>query len=142
MTLYKGQCHCGAIEIEYTSAVAPANAEVRACQCSFCRLHGALATSDPDGHLRFIERAPGTLNRYVFGLKTADFFTCRACGVYVGIILSDGDRGYGIVNIHALADGSRFSAVPIAADYDAETTADRIARRKQMWTPAEVIPAT
>ncbi len=138
-TVYRGRCHCGAIEVEYTSGIAPAEAELRECQCSFCRKHGALATSDPGGCLRFIERAPGSLNRYVFGLKTADFFTCRTCGVYVGIILRDGDDGYGIVNIRTLQDAAQFTAEPIAADYDAETTDQRIARRKAMWTPAEAV---
>lgn len=142
MTLYQGQCHCGALKVEYESAVDPADTTVRECQCSFCRMHGAKAVSDPAGTLRFTEQTQGTLQRYRFGLNTADFIVCKTCGAYMGVILTDGDTGYGVVNIRTLADGAKFTADPTAADYDAETTAARIARRKAKWTPVEIIPAT
>ena len=77
MTHYKGQCHCGAIEVDYDSTMDPADTQLRECQCSFCRMHGARAVSDPAGTLRFTERRAGTLNRYRFGLNTADFIVCN-----------------------------------------------------------------
>lgn len=138
MTSYKGQCHCGALEVEFESTVAPGEIEVRECQCSFCRMHRARAASDPAGAIRFTEQTPGTLNRYRFGLNTADFIVCNTCGAYMGVVLTDGDDGWGVVNIHTLRDGAKFTSTPIAADYDKETTPDRIARRKKMWTPAAV----
>jgi len=142
MTQYKGQCHCGAITVDYESDTAPAGTQVRECQCSFCRLHAAKAVSDPAGTLRFTEQQKGALNRYRFGLNTADFIVCNTCGAYMGVVLRDGDAGYGVVNIRTLTDGEKFTALPTAADYDEETTDSRIARRKVQWTPAEVIPAT
>ncbi len=136
---YQGRCHCGAITVEHTSDIPPAEAEVRECQCSFCRLHGARAVSDPAGQVRFTEQTPGTLNRYSFGLKTADFVLCRNCGTYMGCILTDGEAAYGIVNIRTLNDKALFTSQPIAADYDSEDQSGRIARRKSKWTPAVVI---
>ncbi|NNE23230.1 MAG: hypothetical protein HKN11_11540 [Rhizobiales bacterium] len=139
---FHGTCHCGALKVDYESAKDPAKTTVRECQCSFCRLHAAKAVSDPDGTLRFTEQTAGALNRYVFGLRTAEFLTCHTCGAYMGCILTDGDAAWGIVNIRTLADGATFTAPPTAADYDAETTAARITRRKAMWTPAEILPAS
>lgn len=139
MPHYKGQCHCGAIKVDYESGIAPADVQVRECQCSFCRMHGAKAVSDPAGTLHFTEQDPGALNRYRFGLNTADFIVCTNCGAYMGCILTDGEESYGIVNIRTLEDGAKFTYQPAAAVYDAETTEDRIARRKANWTPAEVV---
>ena len=59
----------------------------------------------------------------------------------MGVVLSYGDAGYGVVNIRTLSDGAKFTAPPMAADYDTETTDARIARRKGQWTPAEIVPA-
>lgn len=142
MTLYTGSCHCGALKVDYESAENPAETIVRECQCSFCRLHAARAISDPAGKLWFTEQIEGTLNRYRFGLNTADFIVCTNCGAYMGCILTDGAQSYGIVNIRTLQDGAKFTQQPAAAVYDAETTNDRIARRKAKWTPAQVVPAT
>ncbi len=138
-TTYKGSCHCGAITVEHSSAVPPQAAEVRECQCSFCRLHGARAVSDPQGELCFTEHTAGALHRYRFSLNTADFLICRNCGAYLGCVLSNGDELYGIVNINTLDDKALFTSPPIAAVYDSEDTASRIARRKARWTPASVL---
>ena len=135
---YQGRCHCGAVSVAFSSDIPPAEAEVRECQCSFCRLHGARATSDPDGRLVFTEHEPDTLKRYAFGLKTADFLVCSRCGVYIGIQLTAG-APVGIVNINTLDDRALFTAEPITADYDYEDTAGRIARREAKWTPTEII---
>ena len=140
MTTHKGQCHCGSITVEFESEIAAEDAELRECQCSFCRMHGAKAVADPNGSMSFAEITPGTLNRYRFGLNTADFIVCHNCGIYMGCILSDGDNHYGIVNIRALNDRAKYTSTPTAFDYDAETTSDRIARRKAKWTPAKLIP--
>ena len=133
---YSGQCHCGAVKVEHISAIAPAAAEIRECQCSFCRMHGARAVSDPNGRLRFSELRPGALQHYRFGLATADFLVCSQCGVYVGCVLTDGDDSVGIVNIRTLEDNALFTSQPIAADYDGEQKSDRVTRRLTNWTPA------
>ena len=135
---YHGSCHCGGISVVFETGIAPEQAEIRECQCSFCRIHGARAASDPLGKITFTEATPGALNRYRFGLRTADFLVCNGCGAYVGCILAADGGAWGIVNINTLADQARFTRPPVAADYDSETTPDRIARRKARWTPAEI----
>ena len=61
---------------------------VRACQCRFCRSHGAHTTSDPGGSIAFQIADPGKLNRYRFGSRSADFLICRECGVYVAAVMT------------------------------------------------------
>ena len=63
MTVYKSRCHCGAVHVELETDTDPADIEVRECQCSFCRAHGAVSASDPNGRIRYIEQEPGTINR-------------------------------------------------------------------------------
>ena len=89
MTVYKGACHCGAVTVELETDTAPATIDVRECQCSFCRAHGAESASDPAGRIRYIEREPGDINRYQFGTKTCDLFLCRHCCGYMGAGMVD-----------------------------------------------------
>ena len=111
---------------------------MRACGCRFCRQHAALSTSDPDGHVSFTVADPARLGRYRFGLKTADFLICRACGVYVGALMPDGDRAYAILNVNACDEPQRFLQKSAAMDYGAENEAGRQARRRAKWTPADL----
>ena len=135
MTDYEGGCHCGAVGFRYTTDREPHAWSVRACQCSFCRKHDALSTSDAAGHLRFRSDDPETLQRYRFALRTADFLLCRRCGVYVGAVIDVAGKQYGNNNIHALVDPPRDMASVEPVSYDAEETDDRIGRRAERWTP-------
>lgn len=137
MLAYGGGCHCGALSLTLETALAPASMERRACQCSFCRSHGGITISDPDGALR-IDAKPDALVRYRFGLKTADFLICARCGVYIGAVFAQGDDMWGIVNANALHERTSFTAPVQAVDYDGETPASRGERRKHRWTPLEV----
>lgn len=136
MQAYNGGCHCGALSLRFETAVAPASLKRRACQCSFCRAHGALTISDADGALR-IDAMADALVRYRFGLKTADFLICARCGVYVGAVFGDGEDAWGIVNANVLHDRASFTAPIEAISYDNETVSSRGERRKSRWTPVE-----
>ena len=133
---YAGHCHCGAIGFVYSTGVEPSNWSIRACQCSFCRAHDALSTSDPTGKLRFSASDAGKLGRYRFGLRTADFLLCRECGVYIGAIIETDNGDFGIINTHALSDTPADIADVAPIHYDSEDTGSRVARREDRWTPA------
>src|ERR671939_662142 len=45
----EGTCHCGNIAIVLETGQDPRSLPLRACDCSFCRKHGARTTSDPEG---------------------------------------------------------------------------------------------
>jgi hypothetical protein len=136
MATYLGQCHCGAIGFTYSTDVAPAQWSVRACQCGFCRAHGALSTSDPRGSIRFHAARPDSLSRYRFGLQTADFLLCRECGSYVGALTTADDRTFGIVNVNALSQLPADLPAPQPMTYDGENVEQRARRRGERWSPA------
>jgi len=139
---FDASCHCGAIGYRYSTALPPSQWSVRECQCSFCRAHGARNTSDPAGRVEFFERSAGALNRYRFGLHTADFLICRNCGVYLGALI-DTERGrFATINLNALGSPLADLPTPVPFDFDAESTAQRIARRERRWTPVNNLTMT
>jgi len=135
MTEFVGHCHCGAIRVELTTALSAADLPLRACQCSFCRRHGALTTSDPAGRLH-IEATPGAANRYRFGLGVTDFLLCAECGVYVAATM-EGESGLtAVLNVPGVALPGFDGRQPSPMIYDDETPEQRIERRKARWMPA------
>jgi hypothetical protein len=132
---YEGRCHCGALGFSYTTDL-PANAwAVRACQCSFCRVHGARCASDPNGSVRFHIAKPDALVRYSFALRTAEFLLCGICGAYLAAVLSARRGRFATVNLNTLtrAIPELPSAEPVS--YESESREQRVARRESRWTP-------
>ncbi len=134
-----GRCHCGNVEVGFETALPPAALGLRACQCSFCRRHGVRATSDPQGRLRFRVRDPAALSRYAFGLKLADMLVCARCGVYVGAVMTAEGRTVGTLNANCLDLAAPLTQEATPMNFDAETRAQRTARRLAGWTPAELV---
>lgn len=127
---YQGQCHCGAIRFEFETGrpLAP-----RACQCSFCRKHGARTVSDPAGAV-VLTLGPGTL-RYRFGSRTTDFLVCGRCGIYAAAAAELEGRLYATLNVNAFENPlPDLEAAPVS--YDGEDAADKADRRRVKWTPA------
>lgn len=135
---HEGACHCGAIGFVYRTAAEPQQWPIRGCQCSFCRLHAVLSTSDPDGTLEFVERVPARLHLYRFGGRTADFLICAECGVYIGARTQADGKAIGIINVRALRSAPSQLSEPQYMDYSHETAAERMARRAKRWTPLRV----
>jgi hypothetical protein len=133
--VYTAQCHCGALSARYRTSVAPAAWPVRACQCTFCRSHGALSTSDPHGSLEFQSRDPTRVQRYRFGSRTADFLICQECGVYVGVQMTIDRERFGVLNVLSLTPQLAGLPLPEPMVYDAETSELRLSRRAARWTP-------
>jgi hypothetical protein len=135
MTSLAGHCHCGAIRVELETKRAAADLPLRACQCSFCRRHGALTTSDPAGWLH-VEAAPGSVNRYRFGYGQIDFLLCDECGCYVAATLATDAGLMAVLNVTGVGLQGFDGRVPEPMDYDAEGPDERIERRKARWMPA------
>ena len=85
--ILRGACHCGQVQVAFETAMSVADLPLRACGCSFCRRHGTKAVADPSGRLT-ISAPPNGLNRYRFGLRTADYLICRTCGAYVAAVIA------------------------------------------------------
>ena len=69
---FHGSCHCGNIAFDLHWPEATDRIPARACQCTFCRKHGAAWTSHPDGQLAVTVRDPSRVERYAFGTHTVD----------------------------------------------------------------------
>jgi hypothetical protein len=132
---YRASCHCGALEARYRTAVPVAGWPVRACQCAFCRAHGALTTSDPAGTLTFAAREIGLVHRYKFGSRTTEFLLCHECGVYVGARLEASRGQFGVLNTRALRPIPAGLPEPALMHYGDEPAGLREERRKERWTP-------
>jgi hypothetical protein len=134
---FDGGCHCGALRFTFATSLPASRWSVRACQCGFCRAHGALSTSDPGGSLSFRTIEPELLRRYRFGLKTADFLLCARCGVYIGARIETAGGHFGILNVRALKPIPGDLPAAALADYSVESSDDRVARRERRWTPLD-----
>jgi hypothetical protein len=132
---YLAGCHCGALTAHYRTILPTDTWPVRACQCAFCTAHAALSTSDPSGSLTFSASEPELLQRYQFGTRSADFLICRACGMYLGAVMSEGPKRWGILNVRTLQPPPSDLPVPQPMQYDGEPFEARTQRRTARWTP-------
>ncbi len=137
---HEGRCHCGNLSVTFESAQDPARIAVRQCQCSFCRLHGVTAVTDPAGRLELRVADPAHVSRYQFGLRASEFFVCGRCGVYVAAIATIDGARYASLNCNVLEDRAAFTQPPQPVDYGRESAVERMARRRRAWTPAAVKP--
>jgi len=133
VSVFEGQCHCGAVAARFETPAAPEAIDVRACQCSFCRRHGAKTVGDPDGRLtlRFRE---ADVARYRFGTGTSDFIVCKHCGAFAAATI----EGFAVLNVVGMAIAALAAREARPVDYDSETPAARLERRGARWTPLVV----
>lgn len=115
---------------------------MRACQCSFCRKHGACCTSDPQGTVSFRPGIKAGEDWYRFGLQTADVLVCRNCGVYLGSVISTDRGSFATLNTRAMVPEPTGLPAAQSVDYDQESLEERIERRTGAWTPVPAGPDT
>ncbi len=131
----RGQCHCGKLKFSIQTSIGESSIRLRACNCGFCRAHGAKAWSDPDGQTEIFVRNAAELQAYKFALETAEFLICKNCGVYLAAVLKEGSKLWSTVNMRLTS----LRGLPAASvDYGSESAAERIKRRKHAWTPTTI----
>jgi hypothetical protein len=59
--------------------------------------------------------------------------------MYAGVMIEDGDNVWSVVNVRGLAVPEFKDRTAEPKVYDGETPEQRIARRKAMWTPTEIV---
>ena len=131
----EGRCHCGAVHVVLELSRRAEEIELRACQCSFCRRHGARALADIEGRALITVRKDSDLNRYRFGKRTADFLICAGCGVYIAAVT---DGKVATVNVAGLDIPAFRERGAMAVDYSGESTDERLERRRARWMPVEI----
>lgn len=96
MTTFTGGCHCGQISLRFKTQLKATSFTPGACDCDFCRKHGAVYLSDS---AELLEITTSDAQTYRFGLGITDFHTCPKCGVLVAATLRDSDGAiFGVVN--------------------------------------------
>jgi hypothetical protein len=127
-----GACHCGALRVEFGTGQDPATIHPRACDCSFCRKHGAAYVSDPAGSLSVTETVDGMLGDYRQGSNTAQFLLCRRCGILVAVLFVEESRTFGAVNSRCLDSDLRFGET-VSASPQKLGADEKIFRWRQLW---------
>ncbi|HZW88024.1 MAG TPA: hypothetical protein VFF12_03010 [Myxococcaceae bacterium] len=134
-----GSCHCGRLRVSFTTEKPITELPLRACQCTFCRRHGGLTTSDPAGEVVLTVAEVPAGGWYRFGTGMTEFWVCPTCGVYVGGYIEANGQGRAVVNTRALDARDEFTQAPSAMDYGQETREGRVERRLRVWSPARIV---
>ncbi len=74
-----GGCHCGAVRFRVRLANGLNSA--RRCDCSLCRMRGAVAVTARQGDLTITQGAE-ILTLYQFNTGVAEHYFCSLCGIY------------------------------------------------------------
>ena len=130
----RGSCHCGQLRVAFSTSQDPATIHPRACDCSFCRKHGAAYISDPAGQLTVSESHSGTLDRYRQGSDTADFLICGRCGVLVAVTFEHESRIYGAANAGCL-DGHTGLGSWATVSPEGLRPSEKASRWLKLWVP-------
>ena len=129
-----GGCHCGSLRLVYRTALPLAETAPRACDCSYCRMHGAAYVSDPSGGLLISVSDPEALSSYRQGSEAALFRLCGRCGVLVAVTYAQDGREYAAVNAGCLDLRDRFAA-SVEASPQRLSREQKIGRWTQVWIP-------
>ena len=105
-TTYRGRCHCGKVRFEVDADLD----HVRVCDCSICRMRGALNHRVPEADVRILTPLE-ELRLYEWNTKVAKDYFCPVCGI---LPFRRPRNGVGIwtVNVRCL-EGVDLDAIPI-----------------------------
>ena len=80
---YDGSCHCGAVtfHVKLLGGTDGGLASARRCDCSFCRMRGAVALTAAKDELTVLMGAEA-LTLYQFNTHIAKHYFCSVCGIY------------------------------------------------------------
>ncbi|MES2770796.1 MAG: aldehyde-activating protein [Pseudomonadota bacterium] len=128
----KASCHCGRIRLDLELSRPPESYSPRACDCDFCRKHGAAYLSDAAGALRIYVKDVDALSKYRQGSDLADCLFCRYCGVLLGVAYQDGAQLYAVINSRVI-DGGICFAEPTSVSPKTLAASEKVGRWKAVW---------
>jgi hypothetical protein len=122
-----GSCHCGNVSVSIELPRDPIEYSPRACDCDFCRKHGASYFSDPDGTLCLTVRSRKLLHEYRQGSRTAEMLVCANCGVLIGGMFRTDAGDFAAINTRIVDAGIAFGDPQTASPklLDVEEKAER-----------------
>jgi len=109
--ILEGKCHCK--EVIFTVKLTDGFNTIRRCNCSFCRMRGAVTVSANLCDIKII-KGKQLLTEYRFNTKTSIHYFCSICGIYTFHQRRSNPNQYG-VNVACLNDVSPFdfNRVPV-----------------------------
>ena len=99
-----GSCHCG--RVKFTAALTDGLNTARRCDCSFCRMRGAVVVSAPLSGIEILQGRE-VLTEYRFNTGKAAHYFCSVCGIYTFHQRRSNPDQYG-VNVACLEGVSPF----------------------------------
>jgi hypothetical protein len=120
-----GACHCGAVR--FRVRLSDGLNTARRCNCSFCRMRGAIAVSAPlDGFV--LTAGEEVLSEYRFNTGTARHFFCSRCGIYTHHQRRSNPNEYG-VNVACIDGISPFDFEAVIVNEGVAHPADDVEAR-------------
>ena len=98
--IYKGRCHCGAVQFEVD---APGEVVCHDCNCSICRKSGYLHLIVPASKFRLIS-GEDEITTYTWNTGIAKHTFCKTCGIKPFYIPRSNPDGFD-VNVRCLEPG-------------------------------------
>ena len=98
---HRGGCHCGSVRFE---VLAPAQAQVSACNCSMCSKAGYLHLIVPADRFKLVKGSE-VLTQYQFNTGTAKHLFCSVCGIKSFYVPRSHPDGFS-VNARCLDEGT------------------------------------
>jgi hypothetical protein len=136
-----GGCHCGNISVQLRLAGTPDNFRPRACDCDYCRKHGASYISDPHGTLLIRIRSAHNTVAYRQGSAAAEFLVCGTCGVLAAVLYNDNHSIHAAVNVRALDPAIRLGPqLPVSPQTLSD--AEKVQRWRDIWFSSVAIDST
>jgi hypothetical protein len=107
----EGACHCGTVR--FRVKLIDGFNTARRCNCSYCRMRGAVAVSANVGDIS-VYAGNDALTLYQFNTRTAEHYFCSKCGIYTHHRRRSNPNQYG-VNVACLEGVSPFdfAEVPV-----------------------------
>lgn len=123
-TQFHASCHCGAVRfrVRLTEGLGSA----RRCNCSYCRMRGAVAVTAAVGDLT-ITAGEESLTLYQFNTMQAKHYFCSKCGIYTHHQRRSNPNEYG-VNAACLDGVSPFDFPEVPVNEGRNHPSDRPAR--------------
>lgn len=126
----EGGCHCGNIRYRFYTVCSPQQLAYRVCGCSFCRKHGVVYTSDPQGRLEL--DYSGATNTYQFASKDVEFVSCASCGIMTHVLCRSDAKLFAALNTNT------FDTIPsnrhiTTKNFAQESREAAMQRRYQHW---------
>jgi hypothetical protein len=119
--LYQAACHCGTVR--FTLLLTDEWRTIRRCNCSYCRMRGAVAVSADLGDIKVLE-GEDTLTLYQFNTGEAKHYFCSKCGIYTFHQRRSSPNQYG-VNVACIEGMSPFDFEKVPVNNGSSHPKDR-----------------